>query len=166
MFSIMVDSRSLSWTLWHPFLPSPTVAAKRLMWVFPPNPVQARSWLAQANHFNLAFCFSNLFRFNNNPGLSQSAWFVLASVIDLEPRMWPKIDQREGSPGHLMTGESSSLLLGMVECVAWDSNNRFPTWKEACLRGQSTQTPWETEKHSHSSVTLLLQPGSTSGLFS
>ena len=43
-----------------------------------------------------------------------------------------------------MTGESSSPLLGMVECVAWDSNKHFPTWKEACLGGQPTQTPWGT----------------------
>ena len=31
MFSVMVDSRSLSWALWHPFLPSPAVAVKRLV---------------------------------------------------------------------------------------------------------------------------------------
>ena len=76
-----------------------------------------------------------------NPGLSQSAWFVLASVIDLEPRMWPKIDQREGSPRHLMTGESSSLLLGMVECVAWNSNNHFLPRRKPVLEASPHRLP-------------------------
>ncbi|KAM7239388.1 hypothetical protein CapIbe_008883 [Capra ibex] len=40
-----------------------------------------------------------------------------------------------------MTGESSSLLLGMVECVAWNSNNHFLPRRKPVLEASPHRLP-------------------------
>lgn len=87
---------------------------------------------------------------------------VLASVIDSEPSMWLTTDQRQKPWMCYDRGKSSSLLLGVVGYVAWDSYKiiflprRKPALEASAHR--PPPPPQETEKHDQNPDHILVRP--------
>lgn len=126
--------------------------------------LQGQGLIGLKQSFESVLCFSNLFRFGNNPSLSQSAWLFLASAINSGPSMWPKTHQRE-KPWTCYDGEKQPSVRDGGMCALGFLQNHFPTQRKPALGASAHRPPKRLRNTTRTLISLLLQPA-LSGVFS